>query len=103
MPVAKIDPKKCNGCGRCVDTCPEDVFRLNIQPVQHELKSPCAQGCPAGISVIMPLFQEGNELFHGFQREVPYLAEIQREQRRMVLLRDAGVLECGQPVVVAFI
>ncbi len=51
MPVAKIDPKKCNGCGRCVDTCPEDVFRLNIQPVNVELKSPCAKGCPAKISV----------------------------------------------------
>ena len=51
MPVAIIDSKKCNGCGRCVDTCPEDVFRLDIQPVPNELLSPCAQGCPAGISV----------------------------------------------------
>ena len=51
MPVAKIDPKLCNGCGRCVDTCPEDVFRLNLQPIAEELKSPCAMGCPAGVNV----------------------------------------------------
>lgn len=51
MPVAKIDSKLCNGCGRCVDTCPEDVFRLNVQPVEQRLDSPCARGCPAGISV----------------------------------------------------
>lgn len=53
MPVAKIDNKLCNGCGKCVDTCPEDVFRLNLQPVDKELRSPCAKGCPAGISVRM--------------------------------------------------
>lgn len=51
MPIAKIDSRLCNGCGRCVDTCPEDVFRLNVQPVPGRLDSPCAKGCPAGISV----------------------------------------------------
>lgn len=51
MPIAKIDSNLCNGCGTCVDTCPEDVIRLNIQPVKEELLSPCAGGCPAGISV----------------------------------------------------
>lgn len=51
MPVAKIDNKLCNGCGKCVDTCPEDVFRLNLKPIDKELCSPCAKGCPAGINV----------------------------------------------------
>lgn len=51
MPIAKIDSKLCNGCGKCVDTCPEDVFRLNTQPIDEELLSPCAEGCPAGMSV----------------------------------------------------
>lgn len=51
MPIAKIDSKLCNGCGKCVDTCPEDVFRLNTQPIDGELLSPCAEGCPAGMSV----------------------------------------------------
>lgn len=51
MPIAKIDSQLCNGCGKCVDTCPEDVFRLDTQPVPEELLSPCATGCPAGMSV----------------------------------------------------
>ena len=51
MPIAKIDSSLCNGCGKCVDTCPEDVFRLNVDPIDAELLSPCAEGCPAGMSV----------------------------------------------------
>lgn len=50
MPIAKIDADLCQGCGKCVDTCPEDVIRLNLKPIDLELRSPCAMGCPAGIS-----------------------------------------------------
>lgn len=51
MPIAKIDSKLCSGCGKCVDTCPQDVIRLNLQPTDVEKLSPCAEGCPAGVSV----------------------------------------------------
>ena len=51
MPIARIDKDLCTGCGMCVDTCPEDVIRLNTQPFDKELMSPCAKGCPAGVSV----------------------------------------------------
>lgn len=51
MPIAKIDPELCQGCGKCVDTCPEDVIRLNLDPCAGDLRSPCAMGCPAGVSV----------------------------------------------------
>ena len=50
MPIAKIDPELCQGCGKCVDTCPEDVIRLNLNPCEGDLRSPCAMGCPAGVS-----------------------------------------------------
>lgn len=51
MPIAKIDQVLCQGCGKCVDTCPEDVIRLNLNPCKGDLRSPCAMGCPAGVSV----------------------------------------------------
>ena len=51
MSISKIDENLCRGCGICVDTCPEDVIRLNTDPLDVELRSPCAMGCPAGVSV----------------------------------------------------
>ena len=51
MPIARIDSNLCTGCGMCVDTCPEDVFRLNVQPIEEELVSPCGVQCPACVNV----------------------------------------------------
>ena len=51
MPIAIIDEKLCQGCGKCVDTCPEDVIRLNVRSEGEEVLSPCATGCPAQVSV----------------------------------------------------
>lgn len=28
MPKVKVEWKKCNGCGTCVDSCPASVFEL---------------------------------------------------------------------------
>ena len=29
MTIEKIDPGLCTGCGDCVDSCPEDVIRMD--------------------------------------------------------------------------
>jgi glutamate synthase (NADPH) small chain len=46
--IFHIDPKKCTGCGICVDVCPLDTLRLD--PFQ-EAHPPCRQRCPAGVDV----------------------------------------------------
>lgn len=51
MPIAEINADLCQGCGKCVDTCPVDVIRLDVDPDAGDLRSPCATGCPAGVSV----------------------------------------------------
>ena len=29
MGIQHVDSKRCNGCGHCVEICPQDVLRLN--------------------------------------------------------------------------
>ena len=53
---ARVDPELCNGCGPCVDICP-DVFELNeegiavvkVDEIPAELKETCGEAvdnCP---------------------------------------------------------
>ncbi|MBQ6603535.1 MAG: FAD-dependent oxidoreductase [Eubacterium sp.] len=72
MPISTINKDLCNGCGLCVDTCPEDVFRLNTQPIEKELLSPCATGCPASLSV----------------RRYSYLVEMDETEEAYKLMRE---------------
>ena len=59
--LPRIDPDKCRGCGRCVETCPKGTIRLETLSghLLHlndktECLAPCRQKCPAQINV--PLF-----------------------------------------------
>jgi NADPH-dependent glutamate synthase beta subunit-like oxidoreductase/NAD-dependent dihydropyrimidine dehydrogenase PreA subunit len=51
--ISHIDPKKCTGCGICVQVCPLDTLRLD--PFQ-DAYAPCRQRCPAGVDVRGVLF-----------------------------------------------
>jgi len=51
MSIARIDATLCNGCGTCVDSCPEDVIRLNSMPEDKEEIPACTAACPAGVNI----------------------------------------------------
>jgi NADPH-dependent glutamate synthase beta subunit-like oxidoreductase len=51
MSIARIDSALCNGCGTCVDSCPEDVIRLNSMPEGREEIPACTAACPAGVNI----------------------------------------------------
>ena len=42
-----IDPGKCDGCGKCVEFCKNDVLRLIGEPLRAEVANPfnCLVGC----------------------------------------------------------
>lgn len=71
--IENIDPKKCTGCGICVDVCPLDTLRLD--PFTKEIP-PCRQACPAGVDVRgfifylkQEMWDEAARLIHQF---LPY-------------------------------
>ncbi len=59
-----VDPKRCTGCGTCVDVCPRDVYELQsgngalrsqvARPDQCELCTACVKQCPAGAILADP-------------------------------------------------
>jgi NADPH-dependent glutamate synthase beta subunit-like oxidoreductase/NAD-dependent dihydropyrimidine dehydrogenase PreA subunit len=51
MSIAQIDSALCNGCGACVDSCPEDVIRLDSMPKNKEEIPACTAACPAGVNI----------------------------------------------------
>lgn len=51
MPVAQINRDLCNGCGACVDCCPETTIDLDTSLAAGQPGSPCSSACPAGVNV----------------------------------------------------
>jgi len=51
MSISRIDSNLCNGCGLCVDSCPEDVIRLDSLPAGREEVPTCTIACPAGVNM----------------------------------------------------
>lgn len=48
MAINKINAEKCTGCGTCINACPMDVFRRDINQVEVP---PCAEACPAHVDM----------------------------------------------------
>lgn len=70
MAIERIDPALCNGCSKCVKSCPADVIRMDIKTSKAIICYPedcvmccwCIAECPQGavfISTVVktsPLF-----------------------------------------------
>jgi NAD-dependent dihydropyrimidine dehydrogenase PreA subunit len=62
MPVTRYDLNLCNGCGKCVNSCSRDVFRLNDTKKKSVIAYPqdcdvcglCALYCPTGSIIMTP-------------------------------------------------
>ncbi len=66
MSIERIDREKCNSCGVCVESCPNDVIRLDernlaviVYPGDCHTCFQCEVDCPQKAIVVAP--------------EVPYL------------------------------
>jgi ferredoxin len=70
VPVIKIDPDKCTGCGTCVENCPQEILELakvgvrkKARPVENWVNlcvvcRYCAKFCPEGaITVELPGYE----------------------------------------------
>jgi len=56
--VAKVDPERCDGCGRCVEVCPTGAMTVGDDGKAHVEASrcrgcgACVQRCPRGAVVL---------------------------------------------------
>jgi NAD-dependent dihydropyrimidine dehydrogenase PreA subunit len=64
--IKSIDPKKCSGCGICVNICPLDVFRTDEKEKKAIIKYPddcmtcyeCELNCPSEAIFVHPFKEE---------------------------------------------
>ena len=62
MPIETIDPKLCNGCAICIDSCPMDVIRFDTATKLAYAKYPrdcvacynCELDCPTKAIYVSP-------------------------------------------------
>ena len=62
MAIERYDINLCTGCGKCVRTCPCDVFRLDkvrkksviAYPEDCQVCSMCTVYCPTGSIIVTP-------------------------------------------------
>ena len=62
MAIVRADMDACTGCGKCVDTCPCDVFRLDSSEKKSVIAYPedcqvchiCTVYCPTGSITVTP-------------------------------------------------
>ncbi|MFH1774259.1 MAG: 4Fe-4S binding protein [Methanobacteriota archaeon] len=45
MVTIKVDKELCDGCGECVDICPEGVWGLNDEKAEPENIDACVECC----------------------------------------------------------
>jgi NAD-dependent dihydropyrimidine dehydrogenase PreA subunit len=45
-----VDPEKCNGCGECLDICPEEVYELQEEKAVPVNAEDC-EGCESCVEV----------------------------------------------------
>ena len=62
MPIDKIDPNLCIGCGTCIDSCPMDVIRMDAESEKAVIRyqkdcmacCQCELDCPSGAIYVLP-------------------------------------------------
>jgi NADPH-dependent glutamate synthase beta subunit-like oxidoreductase len=78
MSISRIDSELCNGCGLCVDVCPQDVIRLDTAPQGRDELPPCTMACPAGVDMrsYIPLIEVGmlDEAIDVLKESLPFPA-----------------------------
>jgi NADPH-dependent glutamate synthase beta subunit-like oxidoreductase len=78
MSISRIDSELCNGCGLCVDVCPQDVIRLDTTPKGRNELPPCTMACPAGVNMrkYIPLLEIGmlDEAIDVLRESLPFPA-----------------------------
>ncbi len=68
-----LDESKCNGCGKCVESCPMDVFRLDKGKKKAYAAYPndcqtcfcCELDCPVAAIKISPFCHERIHVWRG--------------------------------------
>ena len=63
MAIERIDTKLCNGCGICVNSCPADVIRMDVESNKAVIRYPedcvmcmwCATECPQKAIFVSPV------------------------------------------------
>ena len=63
MAIEKIDIELCNGCGKCVNSCPADVIRMNKEKKKASIEYPeeclmclwCLTECPKKAITVTPV------------------------------------------------
>ncbi len=76
--MVQIDSSRCNGCGNCIDTCPQQAISLNHDGVVINQKwctqcLSCAEACPVGaIRAVVPTYGQiakgGDSMPYGYER-----------------------------------
>jgi NAD-dependent dihydropyrimidine dehydrogenase PreA subunit len=76
--VSYVDSTRCNGCGACLDACPQQAITIQngLAVIDQALCTQCgacAEICPAGaISGVVPAYAKpgkgGERMFYGYGR-----------------------------------
>lgn len=75
-PELSYDPKRCIGCGHCMEVCPEGAIakenRFSIDRARCTLCMTCIDGCPSGALRRVGFSMEVSEVLRTVMRDKPF-------------------------------